>query len=512
MVDRRRVIRGVCLAIVLVSILLLAQSYVTASDRPTTDGSPSLRPGAPPAIDTPTPRSTPRDLEGTPTLTPTPGILTPTPASIGVESRLDRSTLGDGGTVPPADDLTVVATQGFFVSDETAELVVFTEGGEVVYHDDRYESYFDVDPVPGTTHTVEYVVAAQIAGDACEDFDPHWCTRNVVERVNLSTGSIETVLAHRNPKIYGTRWHDVDRINDTHRVLANIDKDTVEVVDVRSGTITWRWHASALYNRSQGGKEGDWTHVNDVEVLDDGRLMVSVRNMDEVIFLRPGEGVLENQTLGTDQNHDVLYEQHNPDYIPPERGGPAVVVADSENNRILEFHREEGNWTKAWQWRDARLQWPRDADRLPNGNTLVVDTHGDRVVEVAPNGTIVWSVHVGMGYDAERLGTGDESAGGHAYDTGADAGTGVDGAATAGPTVGLSERLLIGLKDVLPSVAVNGLLYLAPSWVRFTDLLVAGVLLTTIVVRIGFAWRWSDRSVRGTVGGARTRFLQVLRR
>jgi hypothetical protein len=82
----------------------------------------------------------------------------------------------------------------------------------------------------------------------------------------------------------------------------------------------------------------------------------------------------------------------------------------------------------------------------------------------------------------------------------------------AGTTVGLSERLVIGLKDVLPSVAVNGVLYLAPSWIRFTDVLVAGVLLTTIVVRIGFAWRWSDRSVRGTVGGARTRFLQVIRR
>jgi hypothetical protein len=337
MVDRRQLIRTACLVIVLVSIALLAQSYVSASERGITDGGPSPQPGSAPPGDTPTRRATPRELDGTPTATPTPGILTTTPTPLGVESRINRSTLGAGDTVD--GPLTVVATQGFFVSDETAELVVFTDDGQVVYHDDRYETYFDVDPVPGTSHTIEYVAAAQLSGQSCGDIESHWCTHNVVERANLTTGAVEVVFSEWTPKVYGTRWHDVDRLNETHRVLANIDEDSVEVVDVRTGTVTWRWHASERYNRSQGGAEGDWTHVNDVEVLPDGRFMVSMRNMDEVVFLRPGDGVLENQTLGTDEAHDVLYEQHNPDYIPRERGGPAVIVADSENGRILEFHR-----------------------------------------------------------------------------------------------------------------------------------------------------------------------------
>jgi hypothetical protein len=83
---------------------------------------------------------------------------------------------------------------------------------------------------------------------------------------------------------------------------------------------------------------------------------------------------------------------------------------------------------------------------------------------------------------------------------------------SGGPPGGISERLILELKDLLPSVAVNGLLYLSPSWVRFTDLLVTGLLLTTVVVRLGFAWRWSGRSARGVVRSVRTRFLQVLRR
>jgi hypothetical protein len=114
-----------------------------------------------------------------------------------------------------------------------------------------------------------------------------------------------------------------------------------------------------------------------------------------------------------------------------------------------------------------------------------------------------------MGYDAERLGTGDESAGGHAYGSGTADPAGRVSAGTAGD---LSERLVLGLKDLLPSVAVNGLLYLSPSWVRFTDLLVAGLLLTTLAIRLGFAWRWSGHSARGIARSVRSRFLQVLQR
>jgi hypothetical protein len=92
--------------------------------------------------------------------------------------------------------------------------------------------------------------------------------------------------------------------------------------------------------------------------------------------------VTESAKFGTiiawHPNGSLFYEQHNPDYIPEERGGPAVLVADSENGRVVEYGRTPGNgtpvtdgtWERTWQWRDGRLQWPRDADRLPNGGWL----------------------------------------------------------------------------------------------------------------------------------------------
>jgi len=91
----------------------------------------------------------------------------------------------------------------------------------------------------------------------------------------------------------------------------------VFVVDTETGIIEWEWEAQTDYGLDSGGVyPGDWTHLNDVEALPDGRLMVSLRNHDQVVFLDRDDGLQEEWTLGADDGHDVLHEQHNPDYIP----------------------------------------------------------------------------------------------------------------------------------------------------------------------------------------------------
>ncbi|MFB6173231.1 MAG: aryl-sulfate sulfotransferase [Halobacteriales archaeon] len=391
-----------------------------------------------------------------------------TATAVDVEGRINGSDPG-AGPIPSDAALTVVSTQGFYVTGERADLVAFTDSGRIVFHNRSYGAYFDVDPVSGTRYTVEYVAAEYLPGSYCSRTR---CTRNVVERVNLSSGETDRVYAAITPGVPGTRWHDVDRLNDTHLVVADITNDRVTVVDTRTGEATWTWSARDVFRFPEGGGDpNDWTHLNDVEVLADGRIMVSLRNFDRVVFLDPGRGLVANWTLGAENDHGTLFEQHNPDYIPATRGGPAVLVADSENNRVLEYRREGGTWKRGWTWRDRRLQWPRDADRLPNGNTLIVDSHGDRVLEVTPRGRTVWNVTVGMPYDAERLGTGDESAGGRAL-SGATERTGW---ITDDPSV--RDDLLLALKTRLSGPLLNGLLYLAPEWVRFGDLLLLGVVL-----------------------------------
>jgi hypothetical protein len=397
--------------------------------------------------------------------------------------------------VPPGAEVTVIANQGYFPDDENAELVAITRNGTVVYHNNTYGVYFDVDPVPGTRFTVEYVASAQLGG--CQQYSANDCTRNVIERVNLSTGEVERLHSAVTPKITATRWHDVDRINDTHVALADIHRDSVRILNLSSGETTWEWSATNIYDHEGSDPPRDWTHLNDVEVLDDGTLMLSMRNQDEVVFVKPGEGYLPGMTLGTDGDHGVLYHQHNPDYIPEERGGPAIVVGDSENNRVVEYRRVDGEWRQAWLWRDARMQWPRDADRLPNNRTLITDSNGDRVLEVSPNGSIAWSAHVGMPYDVERLGTGDESTGGWAISEEH------RGRVVVSGPVG---EVLLFLKDVLPSKVVNGALFSASAvgaeWFGFADLVVTVLVALALLVWALLEYRWATWTVTGAARDA----------
>ncbi|MFC6796312.1 arylsulfotransferase (asst) [Haladaptatus sp. DYSN1] len=419
----------------------------------------------------------------------------------------------DAQIAPESDGITVVAadsnqwegnpTEGHRA---TSELVAFNPDGTTLYFNGTHDRYWDVDPVPGTEATVEYAFSHHYENGGCptewdaasygvdqETWDHYErvhgteaCTLNGVERVNLKTGEVTTVWTQFTPGKEASRYHDVDRLDENRLVVADIYLDRVFVVNTETNETEWTWNATEVHETSSGGPyPKDWTHINDVEILDDGRIMVDMRNHDEIIFLNDA-GAIEDMTLGADDNHNILYEQHNPDYIPPNRGGPAVIVADSENNRVVEYQRENGEWKQTWLWQDARMQWPRDADRLPNGNTLITDSNADRVFEVDQRGNIVWSVNIAFPYEAERLGTGDESAGGESATA-----LGLESHSSS-----MTGKALIGLKSLIPGKYLNGLIYITPVWMGFVEIL--GLL---VGVLAGLAWagaevRWAIRDRR----------------
>ncbi|WP_435177802.1 arylsulfotransferase family protein [Halorussus sp. AFM4] len=374
--------------------------------------------------------------------------------------------------------VTVVTVQRGDMRGLSGELVAFRPNGTVLYQTERHSSYWDVDPSPRGDRTVTYVASKWLNESVCGGgpllSDRGDCRRNVVERLNLTTGERTRLYSHR---MEGGRWHDVDVINDTHILVGDIGNEAVFLVNTSSGIREWTWTAeSELPITSGGSYDKDWVHINDVELLDDGRVMVDLRNQDQVAFLNRSRGIVANWTLGGENDYSVLREQHNPDYIPESAGGPAVVVADSENDRIVEYQRQNGGWNRTWTWTDERMQWPRDADRLPNGHTLVTDTIGDRVFEVNRRGEIVWRLPVDRAYEAERLGTGDESAGGpSAASAGirSHRGTTVDGPV---------DRFEEAVRSAVPVGVQNALLgYFFPWWMGFYDVLavfaLAGVLL-----------------------------------
>ena len=233
--------------------------------------------------------------------------------------------------------------------------------------------------------------------------------------------------------------HDVDLLPDGSLLIANmrqfdeaanVSNDRVLVYDREADVVEWEWVVREHYpNGTDGGwaaeptRQQDWTHVNDVDRVGDGLYLVSLRNFDQAIVVNRSTDAVELK-LGADDAHDVLDEQHNPDLVRGD-GTVAVLVADSENDRVVEYTRRcEGDttavvaadpadceWERTWTLAGG-LNWPRDADRLPNGNTLVTDTLNHRVMEVTPEGRIVWEYYATWApYDGERVGTGDGSNG-----------------------------------------------------------------------------------------------------
>jgi hypothetical protein len=326
------------------------------------------------------------------------------------------------GTVEStADGPTVVGIQGFYFNgniptERPARLISVGSGGDLrwiingSHVDARW--FYDVDPVGNNDVLVS---STNPNGTVVVRFDRR------AEEINWTES-----LPYRDT-------HDVDYLGDGKLLVANmrqtdeetgVSNDRILVYDRETEDIVWEWRFRDHYpNSTDDGFDADWTHVNDVDRVGDGLYLTSPRNFDQVIVVNRSTGEIELR-LGEDDAHDILHEQHNPDLIRGDNGTVSILVADSENDRVLEYTRrcegpsgivaadpEDCEWERTWTL-EGGLTWPRDADRLPNGNTLVTDTLNHRVIEVTPEGRIVWEYYATWGpYEAERIGTGDESSG-----------------------------------------------------------------------------------------------------
>ncbi|AKH97516.1 aryl-sulfate sulfotransferase [Halanaeroarchaeum sulfurireducens] len=275
--------------------------------------------------------------------------------------------------------------------------------------------------------TVLAAVAVKTPADDCdgeyleyEKYDDH-CVHNRVVEVDKETGDIVWEYDWYDEFIHWHEVHDVERLESGETAIIDMGNDRAFTVD-RDGEITWEWHAEdhltpgTPFYEAHGGPEkrsehGDWTHMNDIDQLENGHFQMSIRNFDVVIEVDPETDAIVD-VIGEPGDHDVLEKQHNPHRI--ETAG-TMVVADSENDRIVELDVETEEIVWQWTPSERSLRWPRDADRLPNGNTLVTDSQNDRILEVAPDGEIVWRFEdpdgevIPLPYEADRIGANERS-------------------------------------------------------------------------------------------------------
>ena len=293
-----------------------------------------------------------------------------------------------------SNDVTFIATQGgsTHIYEHAGKAVaVHTPTKQVLFEHEKYRRYMDVDPIGRSRLLL-------IAGEKTESG-----FRRLAIVLNWRTNT--TLRTFEVPK----DTHDIDRLSDGTYAIADKEHDAVTVYDPRTNETTWEFDFDARYPASDGGPPKDYTHLNDVDPLkNETQFLVSPRNFDRVMLInRSDKSVV--WTLGEEDNYEILDEQHNPELLSHD---PAtVLVADSENDRIIEYQRSGTTWSPVWAYNDE-LKWPRDADRFPNGNTLITDTLNDRVIEVTPSREVVWEYNIERSpYDAERLQYGDEPRG-----------------------------------------------------------------------------------------------------
>ncbi|MFC6989542.1 hypothetical protein ACFQJD_14030 [Haloplanus sp. GCM10025708] len=355
--------------------------------------------------------------------------------------------------------------------------VARVENDSVAWRESTSGTYFDVTRLDNGS-----VLAAFLTGgyERCGPYESP-CSRTGFRIIDPSP-SPEVVSEWSFPvrSHVASEVHDVEPLPGGGFLVADMEHERVVVVE--GGEVTWEWEASTRYDPPADPTKVDWLHINDVDRIGDGRYLVSVRNANQILLLERGEGVVEviNEDRDGDGvgDTDVLNHQHNPQWL----GDGAVLVADSENHRVVELHRgDDGRWRPAWTLTGAggeAFDWPRDADRLPNGHTLVTDTRNSRVLEVNETGHVFREYSMNyrhLPYEADSLPHG-EPVGGVRYGVGASA-TGNAGL----PVLTPAHRLL--------SAAVR-----VPRW--FTELHLLATVLSLCLVGVGSVVRWRSADGR----------------
>lgn len=166
-----------------------------------------------------------------------------------------------------------------------------------------------------------------------------------------------------------------------------------------AGEVVWEWRSWEHLDPAEypivavQDTRAEWTHGNAVVELPDGNLVVSFRVISTVIIIDRASGEVVWQ-LGA----PPLAQQHAPE--PLANGN--LLIFDNGTHRLdhpMPYSRviEVDSATKeiVWTYQEPHLHdffspIISNAQRLPNGNTLICEGAFGRLFEVTPEGETVW--------------------------------------------------------------------------------------------------------------------------
>jgi len=172
-----------------------------------------------------------------------------------------------------------------------------------------------------------------------------------------------------------------------------------------SGETVWTWRSWEHLDPAThpltlpSDERAFWTHGNAVIELDDGNLLLSMRNLSTIIRINRQTDEIEWElgppplagAHGVNElpNGNLLLFDNGPYRVDQLRVSPAAAPF----SRVLEINpaTNEIVWTYqellGWNFFSALLS---NAQRLPNENTFINEGLAGRLFEVTPDGNVVW--------------------------------------------------------------------------------------------------------------------------
>jgi Arylsulfotransferase (ASST) len=167
----------------------------------------------------------------------------------------------------------------------------------------------------------------------------------------------------------------------------------------KDGRKVWEWRAWEHLDPAKDvitavqDNRSEWTHGNAITELSDGDLLVSFRNISTIIRIRRQTGEIVWK-LGAPPlagqhaptllaNGNILIFDNGPHRLDNTFPFSRVIEVNPANNETVWMYREQN----PYNFFSPRIS---NAQRLPNGNTLINEGFFGRFFEVTPAGEVVW--------------------------------------------------------------------------------------------------------------------------
>lgn len=297
---------------------------------------------------------------------------------------------------------TVASGQTVGSSVGTADIrsAMTPQAGRVAYIDPVAAKIVEID-LKGTVTWV-YAIPSDVVGDGSlrHGADIEWVEKTDTFLFVVPLSGIfevdrggQIVWRHKTRKVS----HDADRLDNGNTIFVNawdaITDPTVVEID-RAGNVVFQWYAGKHFGTDcrpcKGTVEGalsSYTHVNGVTRMPSGALMVSLRNMNSVVWLRDGKIVRHIRQLV--RVHDPYFD--GTDLYYASRGRPHGFVRrsrDGTKTLLVDFDR-------------LGLDYGRTNEKLRNGNFLITESRS--LHQITANGRFVWSIRLD-GFASQRDG------------------------------------------------------------------------------------------------------------